>query len=81
MSSANSMWEVGAVVLGHIGAVASWRRSAAGSGHKLSMLVIQTSEQTRDGVHQPTASVIINSRIGLLALRGAIDEALKEPQA
>ena len=80
MTSANSMWEVGAVVLGYVGTVASWRcPSASNTRQRWPQLVIQSCASTDEGVHEPAASVSINSREGLLALRAAIDEALKEP--
>ena len=82
MSSATPMFEVGAVVLGYVGTVASWRRLApkqAARSVDYRMLVITTCGSTDEGVHEPAASVSINSREGLIALRAAIDEALKEP--
>lgn len=79
MSSATPMWEVGAVVLGYVGTVASWRRPAEEHAKRYGpMLIIQTSADTDEGAHTPAASVTINSRAGLIALRAAIDEALKE---
>lgn len=81
MSSASSMWEVGAVVLGYVGTVASWRRPTPEHRTRYQpQLIVQSCADTDEGVHTPAASVCINSRDGLLALRAAIDEALKEPQ-
>lgn len=83
MSSASSMFEVGAAALGYVGLVASWRRptqpgsEARGYGPQV---VVQVCATTDDGAHEPAQSVTINSREGLMALRAAIDEALKEPQ-
>lgn len=77
MSSASSMFDVGAVVLGYAGIVASWKRPTgqyAKSYHP--QLIVQSCASTDDGVHEPAQSVTINSREGLLALRAAIDEAL-----
>lgn len=79
MSTASPMWEVGSVVLGYVGIVASWRRATAQYANRYQpMLVIQTTASTDEGVHEPAASVTILSREGLIALRSAIDEALKE---
>lgn len=72
------MWQVGAVVLGYAGVVASWRRPADAAGLKYGpLLILQTCAETDDGAHAPAASISINNREGLLALRDAIDEALK----
>lgn len=80
MSSASAMYEVGAVVLGYVGNVASWRRPAAAYSRSYGpMLIISMSASTDEGVHEPAASVTVQSREGLIALRAAIDEALKEP--
>jgi hypothetical protein len=42
------------------------------------MLTIQSCADTDEGAHTPAASVTVSSREGLIALRSAIDEALKE---
>jgi hypothetical protein len=82
MSSATPMFEVGAVVLGYVGFTAAWRRASPQYVKKYQpMLTIQTCASTDEGVHEPAASVTINSREGLIALRSAIDEALKEVEA
>jgi hypothetical protein len=76
------MFEVGAVALGHVGLVASWRRptqKATASRGYGPLLVVQSCASTDEGAHEPAQSVTVNSREGLLALRSAIDEALKEP--
>lgn len=79
MSSATPAFEVGSVVLGYVGTVASWRRPSGQYVNRHSpMLVIQSCASTDDGAHEPAASVSIHSREGLIALRSAIDEALKE---
>ena len=81
MSSATPLFEVGAVVLGYVGTVATWRRPAT-TEEKIRrdpMLIVHTCADTDEGVHTPAQSVTINSRAGLIALRAAIDEALKEP--
>lgn len=81
MSSATPMFKVGAVVLGYVGVVASWRRPADPKDTKLASyrsVVIQTTATSDEGVHEPAQSITIGSREGLLALRHAIDEALSE---
>lgn len=80
--SATTMFEVGSAVLGHVGLMASWRR-ATDKHNALRygpMLLIQSSGGAEDGAYTPAQSVTITSREGLLALRDAIDEALKEPK-
>ena len=82
MSSATTLFEVGAVVLGYIGLVASWRRTtqkAMASRHGPMLVVQCVATSTDEGAHEPAQSITVNSREGLLALRSAIDEALKEP--
>ena len=84
MSSASPTYEVGAVVLGYTGIVASWRRYAPGQhlrGVDGQMLCISQVASTDDGVHEPAQSITLHSRVGLLALRQAIDEALKQSEA
>ena len=81
MSSAAPQFEIGAVVLGYVGTVASWRRPTLKSNRFGPMLTIQTCSSADDGLHTPAASVTISNREAMLALRQAIDEALKEPQS
>jgi hypothetical protein len=84
MSSASSMFEVGAACLGYIGLVATWRRSAPPAHATIApsrvapQLIIQSCATTDDGAYEPAQSITIGSKEGLLALRAAIDEALKE---
>ena len=81
MSSASGMWEVGASVLGYVGIVATWRRPTLEHARRFNpMLTIQCCSNTDEGAHTPAESVTISSREGLIALRAAIDEALKEHQ-
>jgi hypothetical protein len=81
MNAAPHCFEVGAVALGYVGVVASWRRPTAEYKNRFSpQLIVQTCASTDDGAHEPAQSVCINSKEGLLALRSAIEEALKEPQ-
>ena len=80
-TSATPMYEVGAVVLGYVGIVASWRRMAPGQNRAHApMVIISTTASTDEGVHEPAQSITIASREGMLALRAAIDEALKQPE-
>lgn len=82
MTSATSMFQVGSVVLGYVGITASWRRLAprqTSRGVDYRMLVITSSGGVEEGTYEPPASIALRSREGLLALRDAIDEALKEP--
>lgn len=80
MSSASRVFDVGAVVLGYVGIVASWKRPTAEYAKRHHpQLIVQSCASTNEGVNEPAQSVTINSREGLLALRAAIDEALKEP--
>lgn len=78
------MYEVGAVVLGYVGAVASWRRLSPThqSAHRTGLMVtITVAASTDEGAHEPAQSISLNNRVALLALRSAIDEALKEGAA
>jgi hypothetical protein len=78
MSGASKMYEVGAVVLGYVGLTASWRRPGSEqSSLAAPLLVIQHSSSTGEGAHEPSQSITITSCDGLIALRKAIDEALK----
>ena len=79
MTSASAFWEVGSTVLGYAGTVASWRRPTALYKNRYQcQLVIQSASVTDEGVYTPAESVTLNTRESLLALRSAIDEALKE---
>ena len=81
MSSVKSELQAGAVVLGQVGAVASWRRAnnqVAGMVYR-PMVVIQCASEEGLAGHTPAASMAVIGRDELLALRSAIDEALKEP--
>lgn len=70
-------YEYGAVPLACVGKVASWRRPSAANRNNWPMVVIMESSGTEDAVYEPAASVTILGRDQLLALRSAIDEALK----
>ena len=76
----NSFFEFGAMCLGAIGNTASWRREkqdVASPGRWHPMVIVQTSSNTDEGAHTPAESVTIGGVESLLALRAAIDEALK----
>lgn len=76
------MFEVGSVVLGYVGNVASWRRPASKDLVRRynPMLTIQLCSTTDESAHTPAQSVTLADRVSLIALRDAINEALKEPQ-
>lgn len=76
----NALFEFGAVCLGAIGNTASWRREkqgVVGHGRWHPMVIVQTSSDMDEGAHKPAESVTIGGVESLLALRAAIDEALK----
>ena len=76
----NSIFEFGAVCLGAVGNTASWRREKpdlATRNRWHPMVIVQTSSDTDDEAHKPAESVTIGGVDSLLALRSAIDEALK----
>ena len=76
----NSTFEFGAVCLGAVGNTASWRREKpdlATRNRWHPMVIVQTSSDTDEGAHKPAESVTIGGVDSLLALRSAIDEALK----
>jgi hypothetical protein len=78
MASETPMFEVGAEVLGYVGIVATWRRSAPNVANRhMPMLTIQQAASTDEGVHEPAQSITLQGAEKLLALRAAIDEALK----
>ncbi len=74
-------FETGAVVLGYYGNVAAWRRTAKeADGRFFSQqpsLIITQCASTDEGVHEPAASVTLHGVESLIALRSAIDEALR----
>ncbi len=72
-------FETGAVVLGAVGRVATWRRPTA--IRACPMVVILVSSDTDESGYTPAESVTVLGREALLALRSAIDEALKEVTA
>jgi hypothetical protein len=81
MSTATPIYQVGAVVLGYVGFTASWRRYAPGQEKKHvdgCLLCIHQVGSTDEGVYEPAQSITLNNRTAMIALREAIDEALKE---
>lgn len=73
-------FETGALSLGYVGTVASWRRtppSDKAGMRRQPMLVISVCADIDEGVYTPATSITINTVVGLRALRAAIDEALK----
>ncbi len=80
MMASNSTFEFGAVCMGAVGSTASWRRERAAidrPGRWPPMVVVQTCSATDEGSFTPAESVTIGGHESLLALREAIDEALK----
>lgn len=80
--NAAPMFLTGAVVLGYVGNVASWRRlnpahPGVKGGTDWTMLTIHSASATDTGAHTPAESVTVSGREALLALRSAVDEALK----
>lgn len=69
----------GAVPLGGIEKVASWQR-AESRGH-IPFLVVHERCTMEDGGYYPASSITLFGRDQLLALRGAIDEALKDGES
>ncbi|SEL13654.1 hypothetical protein SAMN05216359_105331 [Roseateles sp. YR242] len=71
----------GAKVLGFYGLVATWRRNAPDTptiARRQPGLIISSAATTEEGVHEPAQSISLHTRESLLALREAIDEALRE---
>ena len=79
--ASTSIFEIGSVCLGAVGNTASWRRAHADvdrPGRFPPMVVVQTcSSRADDGGFVPAESVTIDGHEALLALREAVDEALK----
>lgn len=76
----NSVFEFGAECLGAVGMTAAWRREkpdVANRGRWSPMVVIQECSTMDEGAFQPAASVTVSGKGALLALRAAVDEALK----
>lgn len=77
----SDLFIVGAKPLACHGLIASWRRSNPAhpnAPHWDPIFLIQSAAATGDGVHEPAQTVSLSTRESLLALREAIDEALRE---
>ena len=73
-------FEMGAVCLRYPGLVASWWRTPVGTDprcRRQPQINIIEAAAADDNVYIPAASLIINGREALLALRAVIDEALR----
>lgn len=76
----SQLYETGAVVLGFYGNVAAWRRTAKHADRRYCQsptLIITQAASTDEGAHEPAASVTLHGVESLIALRSAIDEALR----
>ena len=74
----NNFFEMGAVNLGAFGLTASWRRSVVDAKLRYQPAVmIQCASGGDDGVHIPACDIVVSGVDGLLALRNAIDCALR----
>ena len=69
----------GAVPLGGIEKVASWQR--AEFRDQAPLVVIHERHTMEDGGYYPASSITLFGRDQLLALRSAIDEALKDGES
>ena len=73
-------FETGAVCLGHASLVASWWRSAASTNtgyRRQPQINIFEAAAFDENVYIPAASLTINGKESLRALRSVIDEALR----
>ena len=74
----NTMFEFDSVCLGAVGITAAWRRHKVDVKNRYApMLIISQCGSVDEGVHVPAADVTVTTVQGLLALRNAIDEALR----
>ena len=69
-------YQYGAVPLAGIEKVASWQRAEFRG--QTPLVVIHERHTMEDGGYYPASSITLFGRDQLLALRGAIDEALKD---
>ena len=79
MTQSNSCYEFDAVCLGAVGMTAAWRRrKSVDINHVYSpCVVISQSSAIDNGVYYPATDVTVSGVVGLLALRAAVEEALK----
>jgi hypothetical protein len=75
----NDVFEFDATCLGVCGLTATWRRTRPDieKGRWEPLLVIKAASATDEGAFIPASDISITSVQGMLALRAAIDEALK----
>lgn len=74
----NITFEFDSVCLGAVGITAAWRRHRVDAKNRYApMLIISQCGAVDEGVHVPAADVTVTTVQGLLALRDAIDEALR----
>lgn len=74
----NAAFEFDSVCLGAVGITAAWRRHRLDAKTKYQpMLVISQCSSTEETFFVPAVDITVNSVQGLLALRSAIDEALR----
>lgn len=74
----NNYYEFDVVCLGTYGITAAWRRHKEDAERRyMPALTITQCSATDDGVFVPACDITITTTAGLIALRNAIDEALK----
>lgn len=73
-------YQYGATPLCGIEKVATWQRPTT-TGTSLPLVVIHERCSMEDGGYYPPSSITIFGRDQLLALRGVIDEALKDGES
>lgn len=77
MSSASTLYTVGAEVLGYVGLTASWRRPAqADSKNLYPRVVISEAANADEGIYSPAQAVTISDAVGIAALRDVCTMAL-----
>lgn len=82
MNAAPTMFDIGAIPLGYVGNVASWRRPVAAQAERWQpMVIIQICSDTDENGHTPASCVTVQGRYSLLALREAVNKALGEEAA
>lgn len=71
--------EMGAIVLQYVGQVAAWHRTNPETGELRwqPMVVIQCCGGNGDHGYEPPQSISLSGKEALLALKQAIDEAIK----
>ena len=74
-------YQYGAVPLAGIEKVATWQRCVSPTAMDVPFVVISERCSVEEGAYWPAASITLFGRDQLLALRGAIDEALKDGES